>query len=450
MSVFKNRAELLQGSRRPAWACLAAMALMTMAWAMARPEPLAPGVSPIYDTSPLPEDLLPAPSPEPPPTTSLEIPPPPATAEAEPEEEEPEEEPWLEYRIRRNDTMARILDRIGADDEAKEFLLAQKMKSYRKLRRGDTVRFRLKSGRLAELQYKTSPEYYLRAGRDEAGALWASEDAPELISREEGRGGVIQEGQGLFIAADNAGVDDGVIQSLIDLLETRVDFYRGVWAGDSFRVVYDHMTDADGFTVHAGRVKAFEFVNRGRVIRGAWSESAKGYYDESGAAMKSAFLSAPLKYTRISSKFSGRRFHPVLKKWRAHRGVDYAARRGTPVRATADGVVRFVGKKGGYGNLILLNHFKIYTTAYGHLHKFAKGIRKGGRVQQGQVIGYVGSTGLSTGPHLHYEFRVRGVHRDPLAAGVPKQLPPLSGDALAQFKRETVEVWAKLGGVALL
>ena len=448
MNDFMNRAELIQVARRPAWACLAAMTLMTLAWAMARPEPLAPGGAPTYDISPLPEDLFPAPSPLSPSGTALEIPPPPA--ETTTAEEEPEEEPWLEYRIRRNDTMARILDRIGADAEAKEFLLAQKLKSYRKLRRGDTVRFRLKNGRLSELQYKTSPEYYLRAGRDESGALWASEDPPELISREEGRGGVIREGEGLFIAADNAGVDDRVIQSLIDLLETRVDFYRGVWAGDSFRVIYDHMTDADGATVQTGKLKAFEFVNRGRVIRGAWSESAEGYYDESGAAMKSAFLSAPLKYNRISSRFSGRRFHPVLKKWRAHRGVDYAARRGTPVRATADGVVRFVGKKGGYGNLILLNHFKIYTTAYGHLHNFAKGIRKGTRVRQGQVIGYVGSTGLSTGPHLHYEFRVRGVHRDPLSARVPRQLPPLSGEALAQFKRETNEVWAKLGGVALL
>ena len=363
---------------------------------------------------------------------------------------EPEPEPWLEYRIRRNDTLARILDRIGADDEAKRFLLSQKMKSYRRLRRGDSVQFRLKDGRLAELQYKTSPEYYLRAGRGDDGQLWAREDPPELSVAEERRGGVIGEGEGLFVAADRAGVDDRVIQTLIDLLETRVDFYRGVWAGDSFRVVYEVKADADGEVADAGRVLAFEFVNRGVPIRGAWSESAGGYYDRDGAAMKSAFLSAPLKYNRISSKFSPRRFHPVLKKWRPHRGVDYAAPRGTPVRATADGVVTFAGKKGGYGNLILASHFKIYTTAYGHLHRFAKGIRKGRRVSQGEVIGYVGSTGLSTGPHLHYEFRVRGVHRDPLSARVPKQLPPLTGEALAKFKAETESVWARLDGVAAL
>ena len=440
-----TRSELLRISSRPALAFAFALALMTASWAVSRPDAAAPEIFETYDISPLPEDLFPRPefSPDKKPAedpAEVALAPPPV----------PEPEPWLEYRIRRNDTLARILDRIGADAEAKEFLLSQKMKSYRKLRRGDSVQFRLRDGRLAELQYKTSPEYYLRAGRDRGGKLWASENPPELTSREERRGGIIGDGEGLFVAADRAGVDDRVIQALIDLLETRVDFYRGVWAGDSFRVVYDRLADADGETAQTGRVKAFEFVNRGNAVRGAWSDSAGGYYDESGAAMRSAFLSAPLKYNRISSRFTNRRFHPVLKKWRAHRGVDYAAPTGTPVRSTAEGVVSFAGKKGGYGNLILVNHFKIYTTAYGHLHKFAKGIRKGRKVQQGQVIGYVGSTGLSTGPHLHYEFRVRGKHRDPLSQNIPKQLPPLKGDALAKFKAETEAVWARLSGVALL
>ena len=437
-----RRAELIRVSRRPALACFLALALVTAAWAVSRPVPSSPDISATYDISPFPEDFL---FPSPPPPDA-----PPASQAAPVAPARPKAEPWLEYRIRKNDTMDRILDRIGADNEAREFLLAQNMKSYRKLRRGDTVQFRLRDGRLSELQYKTTPEYYLRAGRDAAGGLWANENPPELTAHEEGHGGVIGEGEGLFLAADRAGVDDRIIQSMIDLLETRVDFYRGVWAGDSFRVIYDRLADPDGETAQVGRVKAFEFVNRGRVIRGAWSESAKGYFDESGSPMRSAFLSAPLKYNRISSKFSGRRFHPVLKKWRAHRGVDYAARRGTPVRATADGVVRFAGKKGGYGNLILINHFKIYATAYGHLHNIAKGVRKGRRVQQGQVIGYVGSTGLATGPHLHYEFRVRGKHRDPLSERVPKQLPPLAGEDLANFKRDTAEAWTKLIGVALL
>ena len=439
-----NRAELFRISGRPALAFALSLALMSAAWAVSRPGGAPSDIFETYDISPLPEDLFPQPGPpeEPPDGDKTE------TALAAPLA--PEAEPWLEYRIRRNDTMARILDRIGADDEAKRFLLSQKMKSYRKLRRGDSVQFRLRDGRLSELQYKTSPDYYLRAGRDRDGRLWAGENPPALTAREEGRGGIIGEGEGLFVSADRAGVEDPVIQALIDLLETRVDFYRGVWAGDSFRVVYDRMTDDDGETARTGRVKAFEFVNRGKVIRGAWSESAGGYYDENGAAMRSAFLSAPLKYNRISSRFTNRRFHPVLKKWRAHRGVDYAARTGTPVRSTADGVVTFAGKKGGYGNLILVSHFKIYTTAYGHLHKFAKGVRKGRQVRQGQVIGYVGSTGLSTGPHLHYEFRVRGTHRDPLSQNIPKQLPPLKGEALANFKAETEEIWARLAGVALL
>jgi murein DD-endopeptidase MepM/ murein hydrolase activator NlpD len=139
--------------------------------------------------------------------------------------------------------------------------------------------------------------------------------------------------------------------------------------------------------------------------------------------MRKAFLRSPVEFTRISSRFTNKRWHPVLAKWRSHKGVDYAAPRGTPIRASGDGKIIHAGTKGGYGRLIVIQHGGRYTTAYGHLHRYAKGARTGRRVKQGQIIGYVGSSGLATGPHLHYEFRVNGVHRNPLTVKLPEAQP---------------------------
>lgn len=352
---------------------------------------------------------------------------------------------WLEYTIRRNDTMARILDKIGADDEARDFLLAQKLKTYRLLRRGDRLQFRLEDGRLAALRYKTSPEYYLNAGRDSTGEWWAREAPPVLTTVTRAVGGIIE--SSLFAAADRAGFSDGAIDLLINALETQVDFYRDTRPNDSFRALYTETVDEDGEIIGAGELLAFEYVSllkpkSPRAIRGARHNGE--YYSPQGESLRGAFLRAPLKFRRISSRFSRNRLHPVLKKWRAHRGVDYAAPTGTPVRSTADGVVSSVSRQRGYGNVIMIKHLNIYTTVYAHLSRFAKGMRRGRKVQQGQVIGYVGQTGLATGPHLHYEFRVRGKHKDPLSEAVPKVLPPLEGKALDEFREAAAPLFARL------
>lgn len=359
-------------------------------------------------------------------------------------------ESWLEYKIRRGDTMARILDKISADSEARNFLLAQKLKSYRLLRRGDRLQFQLEEGRLAALRYKTSPAYYLHAGRDSAGEWWANELPPVLTTVTRAVGGIIE--SSLFAAADRAGFSDGAIQLLINALETQLDFHRDTRPQDSFRVLYTETNDEDGKIIGAGELMSFEYTSllrpkSPRIIRGAWHDGE--YYSSQGESLRGAFLRAPLQFRRISSKFSHNRFHPVLKKWRSHRGVDYAAATGTRVRSTAAGTIASVERQRGYGRVIMIKHLNIYTTVYAHLSRFAKGVRRGRKVQQGQVIGYVGQTGLATGPHLHYEFRVRGKHKDPLSAAVPKVLPPLKGEALQKFRDAAAPLFARLDSIAL-
>ena len=174
------------------------------------------------------------------------------------------------------------------------------------------------------------------------------------------------------------------------------------------------------------KIVAVEFTNQGREIRAVRYSDPKGetdYYSPDGRSMRKAFLRTPVKFSRISSGFTKRRWHPVLNRARAHKGVDYAAPIGTAVKATGNGKVQFVGRKGGYGKTIILQHGGSYTTLYAHLSRYARGLRSGKRVRQGQVIGYVGKTGLASGPHLHYEFRVKGSHRDPLRVRLPKAMP---------------------------
>jgi murein DD-endopeptidase MepM/ murein hydrolase activator NlpD len=191
--------------------------------------------------------------------------------------------------------------------------------------------------------------------------------------------------------------------------------------------------------VKSGRVLAAEFINQGKTYQAVYFQNADGqggYYTFDGKNIRKAFLRSPIEFSRISSGFSNARFHPVLKQWRAHKGIDYAAGTGTRVRATSDGVVETAGVQGGYGNLVVLRHQSKYTTWYGHLSGFAKGIRRGGRVSQGDVIGYVGATGLATGPHLHYEFRINDVHQNPLQVVMPSA-PPITTVQKPEFEAAT-------------
>lgn len=249
----------------------------------------------------------------------------------------------------------------------------------------------------------------------------------------------------LFSATDAAGIPDKVALDLVEIFGSDIDFHRDLQKGDRFSVTYELITHL-GRPLQTGRILAAEFVNDGKTYRAAWFGNASGqggYYTPEGISLRRAFLRSPLEFSRITSGFSKARFHPVLQKWRAHRGIDYGAPTGTRVKATSDGVVEFAGRQGGYGNVVILRHQRGFKTLYGHLSGFARGLRSGRLVAQGEVIGFVGSTGLATGPHLHYEFRINGEYRNPLTSLMPPAAP-LSRTDLVKFHEQVGVQMARL------
>ncbi len=249
----------------------------------------------------------------------------------------------------------------------------------------------------------------------------------------------------LFGAADRAGVSDAVVLKMADALGYDIDFAQDIQPGDQFEVVYEEIY-CEGGKLRDGNVLAARFTNRGKqyfAVRHTGPDAVSEFYGADGRPLKRSFLRTPLEFTRISSRFTSNRRHPILGRMRAHRGVDYAAPMGTAVRAAGNAVVQLRGVQSGYGNVVILKHDSKVTTLYGHLSRFAGNLRNGQRVKQGDVIGYVGKTGLATGPHLHYEFRHGGSHRDPLTVTLPEP-EPLRGDALARFLVETRPLIAQL------
>jgi murein DD-endopeptidase MepM/ murein hydrolase activator NlpD len=250
----------------------------------------------------------------------------------------------------------------------------------------------------------------------------------------------------LFAATDAAKLTDGVADQIAEIFSTDIDFHKDLRRGDKFTVVYEMFFDG-GEPVKSGKVLAAEFINGGKPNQAVWFQHADGqgaYYTLEGKNIKKAFLRSPLEFSRVTSGFTTARFHPVLQRWRAHTGVDYGAATGTGVKATADGTVDFVGVKGGYGNVVILRHQSKYTTLYGHLSGFGRGIRTGSKISQGDIIGYVGSTGLATGPHLHYEFRVNDMHLDPLTVAMP-DAPPITTDKRVAFDAIARPLGLRLG-----
>lgn len=248
----------------------------------------------------------------------------------------------------------------------------------------------------------------------------------------------------LFEAGDQAGMSDLMTLRLANAFGYDIDFAQDLRVGDSFSVIYDQVY-RDGERLHGGDIIAATFVNQGKRFTAIRFTDAKGetlYYTEDGRPLRKAFLRTPVEFTRISSKFTVGRMHPILGKMRAHRGVDYAAPSGTPIRAAGAGKIVFRGKQNGYGNVVILQHQGKFTTLYGHMSRFAAG-KLGQHVSQGQVIGYVGMTGLATGPHLHYEFRINGMHRDPLTVTLPKE-EPLPASELARFNKGSGVLLARL------
>jgi murein DD-endopeptidase MepM/ murein hydrolase activator NlpD len=259
----------------------------------------------------------------------------------------------------------------------------------------------------------------------------------EVERREHIAHGVID--SSLFAAGSKAGMSNAMVLKLAELFKYDIDFVQDLREGDSFTLVYDDVY-RDGAYLHEGDIVAAEFVNQGKrytAYRFKKDDGNYGWFSEDGRPIQKSFLRIPVDFTRISSTFSAARFHPILGKMRAHKGVDYAAPTGTPIHAAGDGVIKFKGWMNGYGNFVVIQHSGTISTAYGHMSKFANE-KVGQRVSQGAVIGFVGMTGLATGPHLHYEFRVNGVQRNPQTVTLPKP-EPLPAVQMARFKAEVVK-----------
>lgn len=248
----------------------------------------------------------------------------------------------------------------------------------------------------------------------------------------------------LFAATDAIGLPDEIAVGLADIFGNKVDFRRDLRKGDRFTVHYETVT-LEGRLVRGGRILAAELINDGQRLTAVWfgQGSTRGeYYSEDGRSLREGFLRSPLEFSRVTSGFS-MRMHPILRQWRAHRGVDFGAPTGTRIRASGGGSVGFVGVQNGYGNVVILNHANGISTAYAHLSRFAAGLRVGQRIEQGEMIGYVGQTGWATAPHLHYEFRVNGNPKDPMTVALPTA-PALTGDRLAAFRQHAAPLLAQL------
>jgi murein DD-endopeptidase MepM/ murein hydrolase activator NlpD len=355
----------------------------------------------------------------------------------------------IEVTVQRNDTLDRIFRAASIDLGTLAELRRRKevRKALDMLRPGESITLTHRHGALQSLNRQISDTLTLSIAREGDGyAVNYLENPLEVESV--GRRARIE--TSLFEAGQLAGVSAPVIMTLAnDIFGWDIDFALDIRAGDEFSVLYEQRFQ-DGTYVGDGKVLAAEFVNNGKTHRAVWFESADGkvfgYFTPDGNGMRKAFLRSPLDFTRITSHFNPRRRHPISGRIRAHTGIDYGAPTGTPIKASGNGHVQFAGRKGGYGNAVVIDHGNGITTLYGHMSRFSKSARSGRRVAQGDVIGYVGATGAATGPHLHYEYRVRGVYKNPAKVVMPRvELPPAY---LAEFRTEAATLMAQMNLIA--
>jgi murein DD-endopeptidase MepM/ murein hydrolase activator NlpD len=331
----------------------------------------------------------------------------------------------IDIVVARNDTLERIFRRLRLDlaDLASLRSLPGVREALDSLRPGEALRLIHKDGALYGLERRLNETQTLKVSRDAAAGLKADVLENPLETRTRTVHGVID--SSLFEAVEAAGAHDQTAVNLADIFGWDIDFVLDVRQGDTFVVTYPEYY-RDGVYVKDGPIEAAAFVNQGRefkAVRYTDPEGSAHYYTPEGKSLHKAFLRAPVEFTRVSSRFNTARYHPILNLIRAHKGVDYAAPEGTPVRAAGDGRVRFAGRKGGYGNVVEIEHSASIVTVYGHLSRFAKLTHVGAHVTQGVVIAYVGMTGLATGPHLHYEYRVNGIFKNPQTITLPGANP---------------------------
>jgi murein DD-endopeptidase MepM/ murein hydrolase activator NlpD len=353
---------------------------------------------------------------------------------------------WQELTVKSGDSLSKLFKRAGLSAQQLDKVMksGEAAKKLTRIFPKDTIRVLTDdNGELQALRYEIDPETYLMIERDN-GELAANEYKHNIEKRNAHAQGTIE--SSLFLAANEAGISENIIMELAGIFGWDIDFALDIRKGDSFKVLYEEIY-RNGEKIKDGDILAAEFINDGEVYRAVKYNNPKTdraeYYTPEGKSMRKEFLRTPVNFTRISSRFTTKRYHPVLHKFRSHKGVDYAAKRGTPIRAAGDGKVVFKGTKGGYGRVVMIQHGSKYTTVYAHLNSYNKNIGVGKKVKQGQTIAYVGSSGLATGPHLHYEFRVSGVHRNPLTVRLPSS-EPIPKSYLASFEQTTAPVLAQL------
>jgi len=352
---------------------------------------------------------------------------------------------WRSERVQRGDTVAELLSRLNIDDDAASNYLrnSTETESFRKLSVGREIQAETTAtGGLIALRYLSNDGTQILIKKQDD-AFQTNSLPAQLEKRLFVRTGEIK--TNLYAASDAAGMPDAAANQLHELFSGDIDFHHDLRVGDKFTVIYE-MTYHNGVLLNTGRIQSAEFINQGRIYRAIYfqtDEQHGDYYTPEGKSVRKAFLRSPIEYSRVSSGFTNSRFHPLLNKWKAHNGVDFAAPTGTKIKATADGVVSFVGKENGYGNMVKIKHQGRYTTVYGHLSRFAQGLHRGQRVAQGDLIGFVGMTGLASGPHLHYEFKINGRHHNPMRVALP-DAQPISSTYLEAFQLVADDFVARL------
>ncbi len=355
-------------------------------------------------------------------------------------------EKWNSLDIKSGDTLSDLFLKAGFNDKVMYGVLYDNPdnKLLTRIFPGEQISFLIDdNNEIDKIKLVRSPIESILFTKDSKGKFAHSivTRAPDIhISYSEG---IID--SSLFLAGQKAGLSEAQIMELANIFGWDIDFILDIREGDKFNLIYEELY-LDGEKYKNGRILAANFTNQGKAFSAVLYEDEDGvanYYTPEGDSMRKAFIRTPVDFARISSHFNLKRKHPILHKIRAHKGTDYAASYGTPIKATGDGKIINARNKGGYGRTVIIQHGNEITTLYAHLSKYARGIKEGSRVKQGQTIGYIGSSGLASGPHLHYEFRVNGVHKNPLKVKLP-HAEPIAKSQLARFRLHTDKFLAQL------
>ena len=342
---------------------------------------------------------------------------------------------WIEHTVKSGDSASAIFDQYQIHSSLLKINnIPVSKKVLQNLYPGQKISLKLDWKGLEELYYQISETKRLHVTRDaEEYSANIIQDAIE--TRRLAATGTID--NSLFLAGKKAGISDSLIMQMVEIFSYDIDFALDIRQGDQFEIIYDEYFANGAPLKKSGSILAARFTTKNKTFTALKYEHNNkiGYFDAKGRSNKKAFIRTPVRFSRISSHFNPKRKHPILHTIRAHKGVDYAAPKGTTVKSTGSGKIQFIGRKGGYGKVIIVKHAGGYSTLYAHLSKFKKGLKRGKSVKQGQAIGYVGSTGSATGPHLHYEFRVNGKHKNPLTVKLPNA-SPLRNQQLREFKEK--------------